>query len=612
MRKRLFFLCVMGLCLLLIPAAVAQDDVGGEATAEPDTGQPAGTGANTCPLLVEQAIAATDSACAGTGRNQVCYGNLSVEAVPIAGAGSFTFSQAGDSANVADVQSLRTSAMDVVSGVWGVSVMNVQANITGSQPEYVTYVLFGAVSMDDTTDPASRVVEQTMVINGVTDVYQAASLTSTRVSTLQAGNAVTATARYADSAGLEWVLIRYGELRRDRGWVVRAALAGDDMSALPETTMTGIVYGPMQAFTLSTGHDDAPCLEAPESGLLIQSPEGLGTITLRVNEVLIDIGSTVYLQTETTVVNTVLTINVLAGEAAVTAFDVTQRVLPGRLTRVPLGGDGRATGAPTLPERYDPGTINRLPIALLPEQIVVGGSLDTCVWPQILSPATGVDFQRAGIGVTTVSFTEVPGALNYLFYIRGNGFDFEDGILVEGTSFTYNFGTLPPNQSYRAWVVPNGINGPACPVDQTSPNLAIYSTFVPPTATPVPPTPTPVPLIALIPGTYCLTDVQSEAVGVVRISSGGGDVMFGDFVIFVSEFGDGEAEQTAPKRARFAPVAQQGNETFTLAFSRATGNTWVSQSARGTTTLTVIDEEAFAISSTTYVNWRRGVLCDEG
>ena len=50
---------------------------------------------------------------------------------------------------------------------------------------------------------------------------------------------------------------------------------------------------PMQAFYLRTGAGDAQCDEAPESGLLVQTPKGVGEVAFNVNGVDVQMGSTV-------------------------------------------------------------------------------------------------------------------------------------------------------------------------------------------------------------------------------------------------------------------------------------------------------------------------------
>lgn len=165
-----------------------------------------------CPTIVATALAAANDYCTETGRNQVCYGNISISAVPQDGAENLMFEQAGDIANVSDILSLILSPMDEENGRWGVALMRLQANLPDTLPgQNVTFLLFGDVQLTTAVDP--------------------------------------------DSA---------------------------------ET--------PFQAFYLTTGIGDSRCREAPESGLLVQTPAGAQTVRFTINEVEVEMGSTVLFQ----------------------------------------------------------------------------------------------------------------------------------------------------------------------------------------------------------------------------------------------------------------------------------------------------------------------------
>ena len=103
------------------------------------------------------------------------------------------------------------------------------------------------------------------------------------------------------------------ELNEDAGvWGVAVmSLQADIPNTLPGQNVTFILFGdvmienaasdeqtPMQAFYLRTGIGDVACEEAPESGLLIQTPDGIDEVTFNVNGVDVQVGSTVLFQTE--------------------------------------------------------------------------------------------------------------------------------------------------------------------------------------------------------------------------------------------------------------------------------------------------------------------------
>ena len=142
------------------------------------------------------------------------------------------------------------------------------------------------------------------------------------------------------------------------GWVSADFLAGDLPRLLP-TEPGEAGFGPMQAFYFTSGFADAPCASAPDSGILIQTLGGAGTIQLRVNNVDIQLGSTVYLQA---VPGDALYVSVIEGHATLASHGAAQRVLPGTVASVPLDASGVASGPPTYPQTYDQAALQALPV----------------------------------------------------------------------------------------------------------------------------------------------------------------------------------------------------------------------------------------------------------
>jgi hypothetical protein len=147
---------------------------------------------------------------------------------------------------------------------------------------------------------------------------------------------------------------------------------------------------PMQAFYLKTAAGDAQCEEAPESGMLVQTPEGAGEVMFNVNGVDVEMGSTVFFQSEQ---EEGLTVSTLEGAAYVTSDDQTQVIVPGTWARIPIrqrmvpfraAGGGvvqlptfDSDGAPEPPKSYQ-GSINKLnalPIRLLERPVEIARPL---------------------------------------------------------------------------------------------------------------------------------------------------------------------------------------------------------------------------------------------
>jgi quercetin dioxygenase-like cupin family protein len=186
---------------------------------------------------------------------------------------------------------------------------------------------------------------------------------------------------------------------------------------------------PLQAFYFKSGLKDAPCPEAPDSGVLIQTPAGEQRVEFRINEVDIALGSTAYVQAQP---DGEMTASVLEGQAEVTAFGTTVTVPQGFRVTVPLDAAGNASGAPNEPEEFDPTTLSALPISLLPRSI----SLEAT--PEATSDASGAIIPVAGqwhwvTGETTSSGCEselvgiiVSGSAPSVdFPLPGDAFDLE-------------------------------------------------------------------------------------------------------------------------------------------------------------------------------------------
>lgn len=241
-----------------------------------------------CPEIVAEALAAAGDACADTGRNQACYGNVDLTAEFRADAPDVEFSETGDITDLTNIEGLTLSNLNEDEGIWGVAVLQVQANLPDTLPgQNVTMLLFGDVEISD-------------------------------------------------------------------------AATEDDVQADD--------FAPMQAFYFRSGVGEAPCAEAPDSGILIQTPEGAGTIELTMNDVNITLGSTAYIQADA---GGEMAFNVIEGEGTVEADSVERTVPEGMFVTVPLDEDLRADGEPSEPEPYDAEEWGPLPLVLLPREIEV-------------------------------------------------------------------------------------------------------------------------------------------------------------------------------------------------------------------------------------------------
>jgi hypothetical protein len=406
-----------------------------------------------CAEIVQTALAATDENCNDIGRNQACYGNVMLEAVPQANVADFTFTSPGDIVDVAGVETLSLSSRVEEEGVWGIALMKIQANIPESLPgENVTFLLFGQVDITNRVETNVEPVTFEVVAKGNLNVRSGPSITDEIIASLADGDTVTAIGRDAYGA---WLQVELAD--STSGWVFLVQVEPNGVVSDLDVIdlLTGLPLppppplNPMQAFYFRSGINDAPCVEAPDSGILIQTPEGAGHIELTVNEVNITLGSTVYLQAQA---SGDMIISVVEGQATVAAFRVPAQAPAGTRVRIPLDANGVAAGPPVGPEPYDGARMSVLPVQSMPLNVPVATPLNVPVatllpadeiraWSSV--PINGnyegtYEFERLSVqtdqGTCTYRYGRFPDAPRYFsgpIFVRPDGsVRFRDGILT--------------------------------------------------------------------------------------------------------------------------------------------------------------------------------------
>lgn len=345
-RWTVITLVLMILCLMST-AVLAQDDA--------------------CPEIVEAALDVAHEQCSGTGRNQICYGNVNLDATPRSDVEDFSFSTPGDVVAVTAIESLTLSSKVEEEGEWGVAVMQLQANLPDTLPgQNILFLLFGSVE----------------IANGVESETES------------------------------------------------------------DAETTDAPLNPMQAFFFRSGIGDAPCAGAPDSGILVQTPDGAAQIQFTVNEVKITLGSTAFLQAQP---DGEMTASVVEGEATVEAGGVSVTVPEGSLVRVPLDDQGLASGPPSQPEPYDDSRMAVLPIRILPREITIAAPISESTSPGVL-PAAG-EWQLATTGEPTAENCQaaiVPFTVST--FTPSATFQFPEGEFNWDIFFETLFGaSLPPS-----------------------------------------------------------------------------------------------------------------------------------------------------------------------
>ncbi|MBL8116488.1 MAG: SH3 domain-containing protein [Anaerolineae bacterium] len=344
-----------------------------------------------CSAVVQAALNATDEVCKDTGRNQACYGHIRLEAEPQSPDATFEFNSEGDTVDLAQLGSLRLSPMNVETNTWGVALMKLQADIPNENPANVSLLVFGDVELKNAI-PDPILVDVTIKGPSNANVRRQPSNRAFVLGTLTPGTTVSASGRSEDGS---WIYVVMPD--GSNGWLRRSLVNSDDsLTELREINPSLVSYGPMQAFYFKSGINDAPCDEAPDSGILIQTPEGAGEIDLSVNGVNIQLGSTAYLQAQA---SGEMTISLVEGAARVEADGVTVGVPAGTRVRVPMDANLNASGAPIGPEPYSDADLVSLPVIPLEREVEIAAALSPEAILDLLVPVSGM-WQVTQIGGT--------------------------------------------------------------------------------------------------------------------------------------------------------------------------------------------------------------------
>ncbi len=249
---------------------------------------------NTCSTLVTQALQAVGSNCQTIGRNSACYGFDRVDTRFSSELEAGTFSLPADTIPLVEIADIRTQPLDLETSLWGIAMMNVQANIPNTLPgQAVTFLLLGDVQVqnDVTPDAALTVGEPVRVL--VTagqniNLRSGPGTTYNITETATPGQPFDVDARSADG---EWLRLTGFNMWLARS-LVSALEPAVDLRALPVANLES--QSPMQAFYFKTGLGIPTCQEAPNV-LVLQGPEE-ARVRLSANGAEVELGSTAVLR----------------------------------------------------------------------------------------------------------------------------------------------------------------------------------------------------------------------------------------------------------------------------------------------------------------------------
>lgn len=324
-----------------------------------------------CAAQVQQIIEAVRLACGEVGRNQVCYGSPSVQVQPRPNI-RLDFSQPGDIVDLSALESLTTSAFDPNAQSWGTALLHIRADL---RDQNLSVIAFGDVQIENKSMAPSDFIALDVTVAEATgaNVRERPTAAALLVKTLNSGTTIKAIGRLEDGTWLRLV----------DGWVSADLIRStDDLSLLQvltaDTAVSADVYGPMQAVRLHTGFEDSPCDAIADSGLIMQTPDGIAGVTLIVNGAALDLSGTLYLQTTAEGKTVVSLLEGSLNYADIQALEV------GRKIQYGYQGDVIQYEAP---EEYNYARARYLPLQLLPREFELPFSLGGVIFP--FTPGTG-------------------------------------------------------------------------------------------------------------------------------------------------------------------------------------------------------------------------------
>jgi len=139
------------LFLVVFGGLLRRDGQPGSPAGQPDAAlqQAVNLPMSDCRAIIEKALLVSDETCQRIGRNEVCYGNLTVSA-ELAPDVPRQFQLVGDVIPVEAVRALTASPLDVDAQEWGIAVFKLDAIMPGTMPgQTATFVVYGDTSLQN-------------------------------------------------------------------------------------------------------------------------------------------------------------------------------------------------------------------------------------------------------------------------------------------------------------------------------------------------------------------------------------------------------------------------------------------------------------------------------
>lgn len=273
-----------------------------------------------CNSIIDQTLEAVGDNCDELNRNSACYGYNRVEASFLVEVPEDFFTIPADVTSILELRTITTAGLDAVLDLWGVAIMNLQANVPNTLPgQNVTFILLGDAEVENAVEPGSAFTPSdgiTVSARSNANLRSGPGLNYNVVGGVAAGASLSADGVSEDGA---WLRVVANERL---AWIARSVLATN--AAIDELpALTAGLRTPMQAFYLRTGIGAPDCSGAPDDTLLIQGPENI-KVDLTVNGADIRVGSTVLIYL---IAENVMEIFVIDGEVVIPPSEFNPRGL---------------------------------------------------------------------------------------------------------------------------------------------------------------------------------------------------------------------------------------------------------------------------------------------
>ncbi|MBC7869627.1 MAG: hypothetical protein H7Y09_02205 [Chitinophagaceae bacterium] len=237
-----------------------------------------------CPADVVLAHARAGGICTDTERGTLCYGNGSI--TPTLRQADSAFIQPGDRISAEAVESLTLNS----SVEWSIAALRLQTSIADLDQRSVFALLFGDVQIDNLVP---FVPELLLIGRGSVNVRAAPIEGADILASITIRGELIANGRTEDGLWLRVIAPSDAAF----GWILAEGITPQgDLNTLNIVTGDDAFYRPFQQMTLHTGVNDAPCLGAPESGMVIQTPNTQDENVLIINDITLRLAGTAYVQ----------------------------------------------------------------------------------------------------------------------------------------------------------------------------------------------------------------------------------------------------------------------------------------------------------------------------